>query len=88
MPEILSISYDAEGTLNLSLYDPHEKQVFYITAVGVEVINLLAVDSAFERRVPVGWPGGMKCRPTCSPAHSPIVAQANSGPLSHRSTAG
>ena len=31
-----------------------------------------------------GWPGGMKCRPTRSPAQSAIAAQASSGPCGRR----
>jgi hypothetical protein len=35
-----------------------------------------------------GSPGGMKCRPTWPADQSAIALQANSGPLSHRSTTG
>jgi hypothetical protein len=31
-----------------------------------------------------GWPGGMKCRPTRSPAQSAVAAQASSGPCGRR----
>ena len=53
MSEILRLSYDADGTLNLTLYDPDTEKTCYVTAVDVEVINMLAVDAAFERRTPV-----------------------------------
>jgi hypothetical protein len=35
-----------------------------------------------------GSPGGMKCKPILTVAESAIALQANSGPLSQRSTAG
>jgi hypothetical protein len=53
MAEIVRITYDYQGSLNLRLYDPDAKETSDLTAVDVEETNMLAVDSAFERRVPV-----------------------------------
>jgi hypothetical protein len=53
MSVIRSLSYDTGGPLKLTLYDPDEGATSDITAVDVEAITLLAVDSTHERRVPV-----------------------------------
>jgi hypothetical protein len=53
MTEIVRIAYDYQGSLNLQLYDPDSNETSELTAVDVEETNMLAVDSAFERRVPV-----------------------------------
>jgi hypothetical protein len=53
MTEIVRIAYDYHDALNLRLYDPDAKETIDLTAVDVEQTNMLAVDSAFERRVPV-----------------------------------
>jgi hypothetical protein len=53
MAEIVRISYDYRGPLNIKLHDPETNEDTNITAVDVEVTNMLAVDSAFERQVPV-----------------------------------
>jgi hypothetical protein len=53
MTEIVTIAYDYHGSLYLRLYDPDAKETADLTAVDVEETNMLAVDSAFERRVPV-----------------------------------
>jgi hypothetical protein len=53
MTEIVRIAYDYRGSLNLRLYEPEANETSDVTAVDVEETNMLAVDSAFERRVPV-----------------------------------
>jgi hypothetical protein len=53
MAEIVRISYEYRGALNLRLHDPETNEDTDVTAVDVEVTNMLAIDSAFERRVPV-----------------------------------
>jgi hypothetical protein len=52
------------------------------TVVGVVVAN--AGVERFDKPLRHGWPGGMKCKPTCTADHSAIAVQANSGLLSHR----
>jgi hypothetical protein len=53
MTETVRIAYDYQASLNLRLYDPEAHEASDLTAVDVAVSNMLAVDSAFERRVPV-----------------------------------
>lgn len=53
MAEIVRISYDYRGPLSLRLHDPETNEDADVTAVDVELTNMLAVDSAFERQVPV-----------------------------------
>ena len=53
MSEIIVLSYDAGGALTLKMFDPKANTTSDITAVDVEPTNMLAVDSAFERRTPV-----------------------------------
>ena len=53
MSEIVRLSYDVGAALDLTLYDPGTSETSNVSAVQVEPITMLAVDSAFERRTPV-----------------------------------
>jgi hypothetical protein len=53
MSVITQLSHDDNGPLDLTLYDPNTEQEYELHAVDLEGINVLAVDSAFERGTPV-----------------------------------
>jgi hypothetical protein len=53
MSVITQLSYGANGPLNLTLLDLNTQEEHELHAVDLEATNVLAIDSAFERRTPV-----------------------------------
>lgn len=53
MSVITQLSYGANGPLNLTLHDLNTQEEHELHAVDLEATNVLAIDSAFERRTPV-----------------------------------